>query len=32
MHLRHRTGRGGEWVELFEESIESHRMGRPVGA
>ena len=24
MHLRHRTGRGGKWVELFEERVEGH--------
>jgi hypothetical protein len=23
-HLRHRAGRGGEWVEFFEEGVEGH--------
>jgi hypothetical protein len=31
-HLRHGVGCVGEWVEGFEEGIEGHRMGRPVGA
>ena len=31
-HLRHRVGSVGEWVEGFEERVEGHRVGRPVGA
>jgi hypothetical protein len=31
-HLRHGIGCGGELVELFEESVESHALGRPFRA
>jgi hypothetical protein len=31
-HLRYGVGGVGEWVELFEEGVEGHRMGRPFRA